>query len=340
MTDSKIIKLLADYEVNGTLSTSNLYQPDFNRVMGYLNDSSPTLQQTSPLTIELEKRLCRYHDAAYCVSFSSGFWALVAAISLKSLKGKRNVIIPSLTYRRLADVVAWCGKVPVFVDVNKDNLAISVEAVRRSVDSETSLILAVHPIVNSCDVASLLDLSQELNIPLIFDAVESVHETFQKKRIGSFGVGEVFSFHASKLINGFEGGYVCTNDEFFAQELRQFINFGVTEGQADTSLLGVDARPIDAHAAFALAGLDEIVKNVKHNKAIYEAYKKNMGRVRGVHLIEFDSSEQTSYKNIVAEVGEDFPLTRDSLVEVLNEKGVLARKYYSPALHEKEHSYE
>lgn len=321
-----------------TLSTSNLYLPDFDRVAMLLVDNRPSSDNEYPLSTILESRLCDYHDAEHCVLYSSGFWALVAAIKLKAIDGKSNVIIPSMTYRRLADLVHWAGKIPVFVDVYEDGLAVSVEAVREAIDKDTALILGVHPIVNCCHVDSFIELSAEMNVPVIFDAVESVHETYKGRRVGSFGVGEVFSFHASKLINGCEGGYICTNETAFANDLRSFREFCVVNSAAG-KVFGLDARPIDGHAAFALAGLTEIDQNVAHNREIYSAYKRYLAGVRGLRLLEFDEKEQTSYKNIVVEVMDDYPVTRDILVGFLNNEGLLARSHYDPPLHAKEYSY-
>ncbi|NNJ93939.1 MAG: aminotransferase class I/II-fold pyridoxal phosphate-dependent enzyme [Halobacteria archaeon] len=320
------------------LSTSNLYLPDFDRVSMLLSENRPSSDNEYPLSTILESRLCEYHNAEHCVLYSSGFWALVAAIKLKAIAGKSNVIIPSMTYRRLADLVHWAGKIPVFVDVYEDGLAVSVEAVREAIDNDTALILAVHPIVNCCHVDSFIELSARENVPVIFDAVESVHETYKGKRIGSFGVGEVFSFHASKLINGCEGGYICTNEADFATDLRSFRDFCVVDSAAG-KVFGLDARPIDGHAAFALAGLMEIDKNVAHNREIYSAYKKYLPDVHGLRLLEFDENEQTSYKNIVIEVMDDYPVSRDILVRFLNDEGLLARSHYDPPLHAKEYSY-
>ena len=91
--------------------------------------------------------------------------------------------MPSLTYRRLADVVYWTKHTPVFVDIDANNLAISPNAVKKYITNDTALILAVHPIVNCCNVIELISISEEYGIPIIFDAVESVHETYQEKRI-------------------------------------------------------------------------------------------------------------------------------------------------------------
>ena len=108
------------------------------------------------------------------------------------------------------------------------------------------------------------------------DAVESVHETFAGKRIGSYGVGEVFSFHSSKLLNGCEGGYVCTDDETFFQSLLAFRDGGDR---------GINCHMNELHAILALASLAEIENNVKHNKEIYSEYMRLLASVPFVKLI-------------------------------------------------------
>ena len=314
-------------------STSNLYTPDKKAVLNYIDYFSG-----NDIFKFLEKRLSEYHRSEHCVLFSTGFWALVAAIKLKALSGKNEVIIPSLTYRRLADVVYWAGLVPVFVDVEPDTLAISPNSINTHISEDTALILAVHPIINCCNVTEIIRLSEKANIPLIFDAVESVHETFDGRRIGSLGMGEVFSLHASKFINGLEGGYVCTNNSHFAAALNDF-RLGQTVSYNNRSHTGLNGTPIDAHAAFALAGLDEIEANVSHNRDIYYLYKHRLGLITGIKLLRFNEAEQTSFKSIVAMVMADFPFTRDQLVELLNQERILARKYYTPALHKKAYQY-
>lgn len=312
------------------LSTSNLYEPKIETVLAlvdkFSDDVGMLIEESA--VYQLEEELTKYHNSKYCISFNSGFWALVACICSKSLEGRDEIIMPSFTYRRLADVVYWTKHVPVFVDVS--NMAISPSSVRENITKNTALILAVHPIVNCCNVLELIEISKEYGIPIVFDAVESVHETYSGKRIGSFGVGEVFSFHASKLLNGSEGGYVCTNDESLSKKLQYFREGGNT---------GISTKMNDLHAIISLASLAEVEPNVWHNKAIYDHYKSLLSLIPYIKLLEFDETQQSSYKNIVIEVLESSPINRDALVSSLNKKDVLARAHYSPPLHLKPTDY-
>ncbi len=159
----------------------------------------------------LEARLAPiFIRSRHCVSFCGGFWGLVLAMKGLALQGRTEVVMPSLTYRRLADIVAWAGLTPHFCEVDPVRLCITAETARPCINNHTALILGVHPIVNCCDAEGLEALSAETGIPLLFDSVESSYETFNGRRVGTFGRAECFSMQSSKLLNAFEGGYVTT----------------------------------------------------------------------------------------------------------------------------------
>lgn len=320
------------------VSTSNLVRPkwdDFAAGIDLLYDPD---QGGQAVVERFEARVAAYHRTAHAVATANGFWALVLAIRALALPGRSEVVMPSLTYRRLADIVAWVGLVPHFCEVDARTLAISPATARPCLNERTALLLGVHPIVNVCDAPGLEALAAQSGLPLLFDGVESAHETIGGRKVGSFGRAEVFSLHASKLINGFEGGYITTNDAGLAQRLRALRDRGADDSQVPAEL-GVNSRLQALHAAMALAGFDDLPAQVERNRERYRAYQRLLSALRGVRLLEFDERDATSFKTIVVELTDDWPLTRDRTVELLNREGVLARAYYAPPLHRKKMHY-
>jgi dTDP-4-amino-4,6-dideoxygalactose transaminase len=322
------------------ISTSNLVKPELQRFLDYSKIFFDQKRYTNdgPLVRQLEQRLAIFHDVDFCIGFANGFWAIVASIHSMKLSGRNEVIIPSLTYRRLADVVSWAGLVPNFCEVDYVSLAISPESVRGLINERTALILAPHPIVNTCDVVALEEVSRDAEIPLLFDSVESVYETVGGKKTGSFGGAECFSMHASKLINSFEGGYVTTNNEDLANSLKRIRGFGFW-GVDNIERLGFNGKLNEIHAAMALASLDDLEDQINRNKSRYLLYRSGLNKIEGIRLLEFDESEKTSYKNIVIELLEAWPLSRGLTLDILQKEGAIARPYYSPPLHHKEYLY-
>lgn len=320
--------------------TSNLVRPDFARFLDYSKTFFKRHRYTNSIvTRELERRLAAFHETEFCIAFCSGFWALALAIRALARPGKNEIVMPSFTYRRMADIAGWMKLKPRFCDVEEATLASSAVSVRPCINENTSLIVAVHPIVDLCDIAGVVELARDRNVPLIFDSVESVYESFDGRRIGCFGAAEVFSLGASKLLNGFEGGYVTTGDSTVAERLSMMRDFGGEQMGGVMVPDGLNARLSEIHAAMALAALDDLQDQVERNRERYLAYKRLLDGVQGMRLLEFDDRHRPGFKNIVIEVLAGWPLSRDATVRILNAEMILARAYYTPPLHRKPMMY-
>lgn len=316
-------------------STSGLYRPELSEFLNYTESifQCRYLTNNGPISQQLERRLAHLHGTQFCIVFCSGFMALQLAMCALSLPGKTEVIMPSPTYRRMADIAAWAGLTPRFTDVSMETLGMTGELTRPHVTERTALILGVHPIVGMSAVDELEKISAETGIPLLIDAVEAAYGSLHGKKIGSFGRAEVFSMHASKFINGFEGGYITTSDEDLAKRLCAMRAFGFV--RKDTiQWLGTNAKLNEVHAAMALACLDEMGRQIEHNKAIFEAYHASLNGT-GLRLLSYDLTELRTWKNILVELTPQWPCSREVTLSVLHAENILARPYYTPPLHKK-----
>ena len=64
--------------------------------------------------------------------------------------------------------------------------------------------------------------------------------------IGNFGQAEVFSFHATKFLNSFEGGAIATNDDALAERIR----LGVQKLPTSSVTISAGAAEFDADYDF------------------------------------------------------------------------------------------
>ncbi len=326
------------FETN--ISTSNLVRPDIEVFLEYSRKFYKERQYTNngPMVKLLETRLAEFHQAKHCLAFANGFWAIVLTIKALAIPERTEIVMPSLTYRRLADIAAWTRLKPRFCEVDPGTLAVTAETVAPCLNDETALILAAHPIVNCCDVKGIADLGRDSSMPIVFDSVESVYETVPSGKIGSFGDAECFSLHASKLINGFEGGYVTFNDDVLARRLHVMRGFGFF-GQDNVTEFGLNAKLNETHACMALACLDDLEDQIGRNRKRYYRYRELLRSSSALRLLEFDETQKTSYKNVVVELTDAWPLARAQTLDVLHAEGALARPYYAPPLHRKSMSY-
>lgn len=323
-------------------STSNLVQPDKQRFLEYVKevyDHGSGMSGLDDLTRQLEERLAREHGAKHAVAVCNGLWGIVMSIYALRLQGKTEIIMPSLTYRRMADIAAWLDMVPHFCDVDYDTLGVQAAHVLSCINENTALILAPHPIVNLCDIDGLVALAREKNIPLLFDSVEASFAEHKGRKIGSFGDAECFSMHASKFLNGFEGGYITTNSDDLAQRLRILRNNGFNAETGEQEGTGIDGKLIELHAAMTLACLDDMESQIGRNKKRFLKYRQELDSIGGIRLVEYSLSEKRSYKNIIVRLEKEWPVARELTIQILQAENMVVRPYYYPPLHKKKNQF-
>ena len=156
------------------------------------------------------------------------------------------------------------------------------------------------------------------------------------RMVGGFGDAEVFSFHATKFFNTFEGGAIATNDDDLAAKMRLMKNFGFA-GYDKVIHVGTNGKMNEVSAAMGLTGLESLDKFVSTNKRNYLAYSEILRDLPGIHLILYDNSEKRNYQYVIVEVDESTTgISRDVLVRILQAENVLARRYFYPGCHKME----
>jgi dTDP-4-amino-4,6-dideoxygalactose transaminase len=92
--------------------------------------------------------------------------------------------------------------------------------------------------------------------------------------IGNFGDAEVFSFHATKFFNTFEGGAVVTNSDELAAKMRLMKNFGFA-GYDNVIYIGTNGKMNEVCAAMGLTSLESLDEFVAINERNYEQYRQH-----------------------------------------------------------------
>ena len=94
-------------------------------------------------------------------------------------------------------------------------------------------------------------------LQLLFDAAHAFGCSYKGKAIGGFGRCEIFSFHATKFFNTFEGGAVLTNDDALAAKMRLMRNFGFS-GYDNVIYIGTNGKMTEVCAAMGLTSLESV----------------------------------------------------------------------------------
>ena len=283
---------------------------------------------------ELEAALSAYLGVKHCIAVCNATIGLEIAIRALPMEGE--VIVPSLTFIATAHALQWQQITPVFCDIDPETHVLDPVQVERLITDRTSGILGVHVWGRPCEIDALEDIAQRHGLQLMFDAAHAFGCSHAGQMIGGFGRAEVFSFHATKFFNSFEGGAITTNDDELAKKIRLMTNFGFA-GYDNVVHIGTNGKMSEVSAAMGLTSLRSVDEFVAANRRNHHVYDARLGRIPGMKLFAYDEAQRCNFQYVVVEYtrAAGGP-TRDDLVQALWAENVMARKYFWPGCHRME----
>jgi dTDP-4-amino-4,6-dideoxygalactose transaminase len=287
-----------------------------------------------PYVQELERLVAEQTEVEHCIALCNGTLALELAFRAAELTGE--VILPSFTFVATAHAVLWHGLTPVFCDVDERTHNLDPTHVEELINDRTSAIVGVHVWGRPAYSDELERLTREHGLRLFFDAAHAVGCSHRGRAVGGRGDAEILSFHATKVVNAFEGGAVLTNDGGLAHRLRLLRNFGFVDYD-DVRSVGVNGKLSEISAAMGLTTLECLPERIDANRRKYERYRSSLAGLPGLSVVEYSETERNNYQYLVVELDPAVcPLARDDLVRVLHAENVLARRYFHPGCHRME----
>jgi dTDP-4-amino-4,6-dideoxygalactose transaminase len=289
------------------------------------------LTNDGPTVREFERQVAAITGVEHCVAMCNATVALEAAARAAGLAGE--VIMPAFTFVASAHAFRWLGLRPVFADIDPETLTIDPDHVAALITPRTSAVVGVHVFGRTCAVDRIQAIADRGGLTVIYDAAHALACSRGGVMVGGFGDMEVFSFHATKFINAFEGGALTTNRADVADELRKARNFGF-EGYDRVTTLGINGKMTEVCAAMGLTSLEALDDIVATNRRNHAAYSEGLAGIPGVRVLGYPAAEHNNYQYVVALVDSaEAGLTRDEIVELLHAERVLARRYFFPGCH-------
>lgn len=284
--------------------------------------------------LELEKRIAEFIGVKHCVTMCNATIALEIAIRALGLSGE--VIVPSFTFIATAHSLQWQQITPVFCDIDPTTHNIDPHQIEKMITPRTTGIIGVHVWGRPCDIDNLRQIALERDLKLMFDAAHAFGCSHRGKMIGGFGDCEVFSFHATKFFNTFEGGAVVTNNDELAAKMRLMKNFGFA-GYDNVVYIGTNGKMSEVSAAMGLSSLECLDEFIDINRQNYLLYSEHLSDLPGIDLISYNDEDRNNYQYLVLEIDEEKTgISRDALMEILHAENVVARRYFFPGCHRME----
>lgn len=309
--------------------------PPLERVVELLTPSYDLGQLTNGrLVRQLEEQTSAYLGVRRVVAVSSCTAGLMLVLrSLHADEG--SVVLPSFTFAATAHAVAWNGLRPIFADCNiePDGFQLDAADAASRVEDDTVGLMATHVFGVPCDADAVEAVGAGAGVPVIFDAAHGFGAVRGGRRVGTFGLAEVFSLSPTKLIVSGEGGLVATDDDSLADEVELGRNYA-NPGDYDMRFVGLNARMSELHAAVALGSFEEIDAHLARRRELAARYRTALSDVEGVVVQRVDEGDQPTYKDLTVWIdAERFGLSRDIVRSSLKAEGIDTRAYFSPPVH-------
>ena len=265
--------------------------------------------------------------------------ALEMAALLLDIQPGDEVIVPSFTFVSTVNAFVLRGAKPVFADIRRDTLNLDESRLENLITSRTKAILPVHYAGVGCEMDAILDIADKHGLSIVEDNAHGLFGTYKGQYLGTFGRLATQSFHETKNFTCGEGGALLINDPSLIERAEIIREKGTNRsrffrGQVDKYSwvdIGSSYLPSDALAAYLYAQLESRDKIQTRRAGIWSNYNAQLSewaQRNGVGLPVIPEYCQQSYHMFYILLP-DFQ-TRQSLIQHLKERGILAVFHYLP----------
>ena len=200
-----------------------------------------------PLVHQFQKNLEDYLGVKHVIPCANGTDALQIAMMGLNLKPGDEVITADFTFAATVEVIALLQLTPVLVDVELNNMNISLDGIRRAITPKTKAIVPVHLFGRAANMDAIMEIAAEHNLYVIEDNAQAIGANYTSKngtktKVGTIGYVGATSFFPSKNLGCYgDGGAIFTNDDALAHTLRGIANHGMYE-RYHHDVVGVNSR--------------------------------------------------------------------------------------------------
>ena len=284
-----------------------------------------------PQVAEFEEIVADYSSCAAAVAVSSGTDALLASLMSLGIGVGDEVITTPYSFFSTAGSIWRVGARPVFVDIEPETFNIDSDRIEDAVTKRTRAVVPVHLFGQVAEMDPILEIAQRHGLHVIEDAAQALGATYKGRKAGSMGTAGCFSFYPSKNLGGLgNGGMVVTQDERFAQTLRECRNHG-SNSAGTHSWVGGNFRLDTLQAATLIVKMRHLESwhiDLRANAARYDELLADLPEVLTPTVRGYNQSTYSQYVIRIRRAG--------ACREFLERNGIGCAVYYPLGLHQQE----
>lgn len=293
-----------------------------------------------PEVQELEEELAKYVGVKHAITCANGTDALTLSLLVLGIKAGDAVFCPTFTFFATAEVIAFEGATPVFVDSDEATFNICPVDLEKRIQATIAegklipkAIIAVDLFGLPANYPELERIAEKYNLKLIEDAAQgfggSITDKQGNKRIaGSFGDIATTSFFPAKPLGCYgDGGAVFTDNDEYAELLKSLRVHGKGSDKYDNVRIGMNSRLDTIQAAILLEKLAEFPQELMNRNKAAANYEKTLpSKYKTLQIPEGYISSWAQY-TLVSE-------NRDLDMAEYKEQGIPTMIYYGTCMHQ------
>ena len=288
---------------------------------------------------ELEEKLAQYVGVKHCVTCGNGTDALSLVMMAWEIKEGDAVFVPDFTFFASAEVVAFEGATPIFVDVDErsfnidpDKLEQAICAVEQEGKLRPRAVVAVDLFGQPADYRRIEEICRRHNLLLLEDGAQGFGGMLDGRRACSFGDAAATSFFPAKPLGCYgDGGDIFTDNDEWAALLRSMRVHGKGSSKYDNVRLGMNSRLDTIQAAVLQVKLKAFKEYelTDVNRVAARYTEALVDCVKVPQIPESYTSSWASYNILFKDEAQ-----RDEVRAYLQENGIPTMIYYPKGLHQ------
>jgi len=241
---------------------------------------------------KFEEMMQEVTGAKFAIATTNGTVALHLALIVAGVKPGDLVITQSLTFAATANAIKHAGADPLFIDVDKDTMGLSPNAVAtwltensytkndvtfsKQTNQRIAACVPMHTFGFPLRIQELASLCKQYNISLVEDAAESLGSYVGNQHTGTFGDLGIFSFNGNKTITSGGGGALITNNDELGKLAKHLSTTAKMPHAYEFKhdMVGFNYRMPNLNAALACAQLEQLEKMIENKRELANKYQQ------------------------------------------------------------------
>ncbi len=172
-----------------------------------------------------EKQWQEYTKAPYVKAHMNCSSALTSMYFALDLEPGSEIMVPSYTFFSTCLAMRFFGYVPIFIDIDPGTACFDLDDAKRKLTPRTRAVVTMHSWGLPCEMDHIAGWCREKGLILLEDAAHAHGAEMQGKKMGTWGAMGMYSFQASKVLPGIEGGMGMYQTREYYERATAFGNY-------------------------------------------------------------------------------------------------------------------